>query len=55
MFIVCLLILSGVGLYVTLKPPIELYDPSLKNHIFSELTIDSAQQAFEGASFRKED
>ncbi|CAN7518529.1 hypothetical protein LJR153_003679 [Paenibacillus sp. LjRoot153] len=54
MFIVCLLILSGIGLYVTLKPPTELYDKSLTIDIFPELNMDSAH-AFEGAPFRKEE
>ncbi|CAH1227748.1 hypothetical protein PAECIP111891_06156 [Paenibacillus allorhizoplanae] len=55
MFIVCLLILSGVGLYVTLKPPTELIEKSLTIDIFPELNMDSVQNAFEGASFKKEE
>lgn len=49
MFIVCLLILCGIGLYVTLKPPTELSDKSLTIDIFPEFKMDSIQQAFEVA------
>ena len=45
MFIVFILILSGVGLYAILKPPKELYVRSVKNDIFPELQIDSLQKA----------
>ncbi|NQX61156.1 hypothetical protein HQN88_20020 [Paenibacillus qinlingensis] len=44
MFIVCILILSGIGLYGILKPPTTaLYARSLKNDIFPELNMNSAQ------------
>lgn len=43
MFIVCILIFSGIGLYGILKPPTAFYARSLKNDIFPELNMNSAQ------------
>jgi hypothetical protein len=45
MFIVCILILTGIGFYAILKPPTELYDKSLKNDIFPELKMNSTPNA----------
>lgn len=43
MFIICILILSGIGLYGILKPPTALYARSFKNDIIPELNRNSAQ------------
>ncbi|MGG1515991.1 hypothetical protein ABE504_11300 [Paenibacillus oryzisoli] len=55
MFVVCLLIFSGIGLYATLKPPTELHDQLSKRDMFPEIKMERVQQVFVSASFKKED
>jgi hypothetical protein len=42
MLIVCILFLSGIGLYMLLKPPTDLYYNELNNHILQDQQLSTA-------------
>lgn len=55
MFVVCLLIFSGIGLYTALKPPKELHNKPLKRDVFPKLKMERVQQVIGSASFKNKD